>query len=119
MSTRWRIIRILAPQLTFQSGLEKFEIPRRKFLDVNKVMERYQRWQRRLRLPHAFSCSPYTVNVVAQLHNGIHKSVYKHKRLYHLLTGLASSAQPVFSMPHRGMKAPTGINYNSVDNWRR
>lgn len=72
-----------------------------------------------MRSPLAYGCSVYTVNVVAQLHNDIHKSVYKHKRLYHVLTGQASSAQPVFSMPHRGMKAPADINYNSVDNWRR
>ncbi|AZA32598.1 hypothetical protein DN756_21605 (plasmid) [Yersinia pseudotuberculosis] len=72
-----------------------------------------------MRSPLAYGCSVYTVNVVTQLHNDIHKSAYKHKRLYHVLTGQASSAQPVFFNAASRHEAPADINYNSVDNWRR
>ncbi len=48
-----------------------------------------------------------------------HTSVYKHNRLYNVQSGLASSAEPVFSMPHSGMKAPMVLNNGSVGEWRR
>lgn len=63
--------------------------------------------------------SVHAVNVVGQQHNDIHRSVYKHYRLYHMHTGQARSAQPVHWMPRSGMEAPAESEYGTAGEWRR